>query len=128
MGKARGRGLLGVGFSRFTLLCVTDAAIASTGCDIKKVRLNGQIEAARKASNAINSTSDWDIAQSAAYAGIAQIEGLRYLAPDNQDALYHLTRTWTSVGFGFIEDKMEDVEDSSGEMSPEYDFQKRRAI
>src|SRR5258708_12708732 len=110
MGKARGRGLLGVVFSRFTLLCVIAAAIASTGCDIKKVLLNGQIEATRKASNAINSTSDWDIAQSAAYAGIAQIEGLRYLAPDNQDALYLLTRTWTSVRFGFIEDNMEDVE------------------
>jgi hypothetical protein len=121
-----------MGFKAFTTRCafavVLLAACLSFGCDIKKTLLNGQIEATRKASNAINSTSDWEIAQSAAYAGIAQIEGLRYLAPDNEDALYLLTRTWTSVGFGFIEDKMEEVEDSQGEMSPEYDFQKRRAI
>jgi len=115
-------------FTRCSAALVILAATLSFGCDVKKVLLNGQIEATRKASNAINSTSDWEIAQGAAYAGIAQIEGLRYLAPDNEDALYMLTRTWTSVGFGFIEDKMEDVEDAQGTMSPDYDFQKRRAI
>ncbi len=103
------------------------AAIASTGC-LKKILLDGQISATRTASNALNSVGDYEIAETSAYSGIAQIEGLRYLAPDNDDALYMLTRTWTSVGFGFIEDKMEQLEDTKGDMSPEYDYQKRRAI
>jgi len=128
MNGKRGRSLLGRLGLRLAMAVTVIAAIASAGCDIKKVLLNGQIEATRKASNALNSVGDYDIAQGAAYAGIAQIEGLRYLAPDNDDALYMLTRTWTSVGFGFIEDKMEELEDTKGDMSPEFDYQKRRAI
>ena len=68
-----------------------------------------------------------EIARAAGYAGIAQFEGMRYLAPDNDDALFMLTRTWTSVAFGFIEDEMEEVEDKKGSSDPDYDFQKRRA-
>jgi hypothetical protein len=127
MNGKRGRSLFGGVFTRLAMVLVVLAAIASSGC-LKQIILNGQISGTRTASNALNSVGDYEIAETAAYAGIAQIEGLRYLAPDNDDALYMLTRTWTSVGFGFIEDKMEQIEDTKGDMSPEYDYQKRRAI
>ena len=106
---------------------VAFVGLTNTGC-IKKLLLDGQIEATRKASVALNTVSDWDIAEKAAYAGIAQIEGMRYLAPDNDDALFMLTRSWASIGVGFIEDHMEQEEDAHGMSSAEYDYQKRRAI
>lgn len=106
---------------------LASVAFGNTGC-IKKLLLDGQISATRKASVAVNTISDFDVAEKAAYAGIAQIEGLRYLAPDNDDALFMLTRSWASIGVGFIEDRMEEEEDAHGTSSPEYDYQKRRAI
>jgi hypothetical protein len=127
MRKARWGAVGRIGKRLAALGIVMGVAAGTSGC-LKKLLLDGQISATRKASVAINSTGDWDIAEGAAYAGIAQLEGLRYLAPDNDDALFMLTRTWTSVGFGFIEDHMEQAEDDQGTSSPEYDFQKRRGI
>lgn len=105
------------------------AAVAATqsGC-LSKLILNGTISSTRKGSAALNTVPDFDIAQSAAFAGLAQLEGYHYLAPDNDNALFLLTRSWTSVAAGFIEDKMETVEDEEGSTSGDYDYQKRRAI
>lgn len=105
------------------------AAVAATqsGC-LSKLILNGQISSTRRASVALNTVPDFEIAQTAAFAGISTLEGLRFLAPDNDNALFSLTRSWTSVAAGFIEDKMEEVEDKEGATSAEYDFQKRRAV
>jgi len=126
--KSPGVGLL----SRWTKKVAATGLVAalglgSTGC-LAKLILNGQIASTRRASVALNTVPDFDIAQTAAFAGLSTLEGLRYLAPENDNALFSLTRSWTSVAAGFIEDKMEEVEDAEGSTSPEYDFQKRRAI
>jgi hypothetical protein len=100
--------------------------MGNTGC-LKKLLLDGQIASTRKASVAVNTISDWDVAERAAMAGLGTLEGLRYLAPDNEDALFMLTRSWSSIGLGFIEDRMEQAEDDHGVSSPEADYEKRRA-
>lgn len=101
--------------------------VGQTGC-LSQIILNGQISSTRKASVALNTVGDYDVAEKAAFAGIATLEGLRYLAPDNTDAMFLLTRSWASVGLGFIEDKMEEAEDAEGTSGPNYDYQKRRAM
>jgi TRAP transporter T-component len=110
-----------------TLALAGVLGLGSTGC-IKQIILDGQIEGTRKASAAIEGFSDYEVAQTAAYAGATQFEGMHYLAPDNQDALFMLTRTWTSLTFAFIEDQLEQAEDTDGEGSPLYDYHKARAV
>jgi tetratricopeptide (TPR) repeat protein len=101
-------------------------ALASSGC-LKQLILEGQIASTRKASAAVNTIPDYEVAEKIAMAGIGQLEGMRYLAPDNEDALFSLTRAWSSVAFGFIEDQMEQAEDNEGSVSPNYDYHRRRA-
>lgn len=101
------------------------AVLCGTGC-LKQIILDGQIASTRKASAALNTVGDYEVAQSAAQAGIATIEGLRYLAPENEDALFMLTRAWAGLSFGFTEDAMERAEDADG-TGPDWDYHKRRA-
>ncbi len=99
----------------------------NTGC-LKKLLLDGQIASTRKASAAVQTIGDWDVAEKTALGGVGTIEGLRFLAPDNEDALFMLTKSWASIGLGFIEDRMEQAEDDRGPGSPEADYEKRRAV
>jgi len=101
--------------------------LSSTGC-IKQMILNGQIEGTRKASAAVDGFSDYEVGQTAAFAGVTQFEGMHFLAPDNEDALFMLTKGWTSATFAFIEDAMEQAEDAEGEGSEAYAYQKGRAL
>jgi hypothetical protein len=101
------------------------ASLGTSGC-LKQLILEGQISSTRKASAALNTVADYEVAEKAAMAGVAQFEGMRFLAPENEDALFMLTRAWTSIGFGFIEDQMEQAEDAEGN-GPNWDYHKRRA-
>jgi hypothetical protein len=102
-------------------------ALSSTGC-IKKVLLNGQIAGTRKGSAAINTISDYEVANAIAFAGLGKLEGMHYLAPDNQDALFMLAKGWAGAGFGFIEDQMERAYDLHGEDSELFAYHKARAV
>lgn len=128
MRKSSGRGTWGqLGNWAVRGALLLSIGVFDTGC-LKKLLLDGQISSTRKASVAVNTLSDWDVAEKAAMAGVAQFEGLRYLAPDNSDALFMLTRSWASIGLGFIEDRMENAEDEHGLTSAEADYEKRRAV
>jgi len=100
--------------------------LTSTGC-IKKMILDGQIESTRKASAAVDTLSDYEVANGVAFAGLAQFEGMHYLAPENENALFLLTKGWTGATFGFIEDQMEQAEDAEGTESPLYKYHQARA-
>jgi tetratricopeptide (TPR) repeat protein len=102
-------------------------ALGSSGC-LKKLLLDGQIKSTRTASAAVNSISDYEVARGAAMAGVAQFEGLHYLAPDNQDGMFLLLRGWAGAGFGFVEDEMEQAEDLYGEESELAEYHKARAV
>src|SRR5262249_55272431 len=95
-----------------------------TGC-IKKMLLDGQIQGTRDASSAMNTVGDYELARGAVSGGLAQFEGMHKLAPDNEDALYLLTRSWTSYGFAFVEDEYEQAVDADDDSLAEY--HKKRA-
>ncbi len=102
-------------------------ALGSAGC-LKQMILDGQIASTRKASAATSTLSDFEVAKGAAFAGMAQFEGMHYLAPENQNGLFLLTKGWAGVGFGFIEDEMEQAQDVDGEDSELAQYHKARAI
>ncbi|MEZ4443625.1 MAG: TRAP transporter TatT component family protein [Polyangiaceae bacterium] len=116
---------LAAGFLPFALVGLL--GLSSTGC-IKKILLDGQIASTRKGSTAFNTVSDWEIAYKAASAGIAQMEGMHYLGPYNQDALLMLTRSWSGLAFGFIEDEMEQAQDQYGEDAEMVAYHRQRAV
>lgn len=107
------------------LLC--SLSLSQAGCLAKIIR-DGTIASTRKASVAVNTIADYEVAEKIAFAGLGQMEGFHYLDDQNSDALFLLTRSWASVGLGFIEDAMERAEDEEGSISPNFDYHKRRAV
>lgn len=93
--------------------------LGTTGC-IKTAILNGQIKGTRDGSAAVDTLSDYEVARGIAFAGLGQMEGMRKLAPENEDALYMLTKSWAGVGFAFIEDDYEIADDAEDEAMAEY--------
>lgn len=102
-------------------------AIGSTGC-IKKMVFNGTVESTRKASAGVDTLGDYEVANAVAYAGLGQFEGMHYLSPENQDALFLLVKSWTGATFAFTEDQMEQAEDAEGSSSPLYEYHKARTV
>ena len=99
-------------------------SLLATGC-ITQMLTNGQISATREASGSFNQMGDYELARSAAQAGLVQFEGMHQLAPHNEDALFLLTQGWVGYGFGFPEDEYEDASDRNDDNLAEYD--KKRA-
>jgi hypothetical protein len=87
-------------------------ALCSTGC-IKKMILDGTIEGTRTASAAFDTIGDYELARTAAQAGLVQFEGFHKLGPDNEDALFLLTKGWAGYAYGFAEDELEMAEDQN---------------
>jgi hypothetical protein len=123
---ARSRALRPASTARRTSLAALAlaASLGGTGC-IKKMLVDGQIESTRKAAAAMQGTADFEVARAASMAGLAQFEGMHYLAPDNQDAYYLLVRNYASAAFAFAEDDLE-VAVAAGK-DDEVDYQKERA-
>src|SRR5260370_27348691 len=115
MTRTNGRAL-GIG-----VLCA-----AASGC-IKSTIVNGQIKGTREGSVAIDTLSDYEVARTIAYAGLGQFEGMHELAPDNEDALFLLTKGWTATSFAFIEDDYETAVDADDESRAEYHRARARA-
>lgn len=101
--------------------------LSNTGC-ITKLILDGQIAGTRKGSAAIDSLHDYEVARVTAFNGVAQFEGMHYLAPENTDALFMLVKGWTGATFGWTEDEAEQAEDDEGLEGPNYLHLKQRAI
>lgn len=99
-------------------------SLGTAGC-IKKTLTNGQIGSTRLGSPALDTVADYELARSAASAGLAQFEGMHRLAPDNADALFLLTKGWVGYGYGFVEDEMEQAQDAHDNDLAEY--HRRRA-
>lgn len=111
---------------RLGSVALVTLALGNTGC-LKQMILEGQITSTRKASAALNTVSDFEVAKRASSAGMAQFEGMHFLAPDNADALFMLTKGWAGLGYGFIEDEMEQAQDEFGFDSAIAEYHKQRA-
>jgi hypothetical protein len=105
-------------------LLVGALALGNTGC-IKKMLLNGQIASTRIGSGAADTIGDYELARSAASAGLLQFEGMHRLAPDNEDALFMLMRGWAGYGYAFPMDDYEAAFLAEDDVTAEY--QKKRA-
>ena len=99
--------------STLSFAFVASLAALSTGC-IKSMLTNGQISATREASGAFDTIGDYELARTAAAAGMVQFEGMHNLAPDNEDALFLLTKGWVGYGFAFVEDDYASVNKAFG--------------
>lgn len=94
-----------------TLAAVVVLAVAHLGC-IERMILDGTIRGTRQAGRSFDEIPDYEVARSAAAAGIAQFEGFHALAPDNEDALFLLLSGWTGYASAFIEDEWEQAAES----------------
>ena len=101
-------------------------AVGATGC-IKKALLTGQIKTVRKGSAAVNTIHDYEVARFIAQGGISQMEGMHYLAPENTDALFLLTRSWAGRSFGFMQDDEEAAREEGDDVMAEYHRARARA-
>jgi len=108
-----------------SLSLVAALSLGATGC-IKSALTNGQISATREASGALDTIGDYELARSAAQAGLVQFEGMHQLAPDNSDALFMLTKGWVGYGYGFIEDELAAAEDRGDDDMADYERQRAR--
>ncbi|MBI4956926.1 MAG: hypothetical protein HY908_33225 [Myxococcales bacterium] len=102
-------------------------SLSTAGC-LKKLIFDGQVASTRKGADAVNTLSDYEVANVIAFAGLGQFEGMHFLGPYNEDALFMLVKGWAGAGFGFIEDKMEQAADAYGEDSELAEYHKARAI
>jgi hypothetical protein len=91
------------------------------------MQIKAQIESIREASAAFDSLHDVEIARQAAYAQLAQFEGLRRLAPDSEDALFLLTRGWAETTAAFTEEDLEVAEDLRNKDLADYHRQRAMA-
>jgi hypothetical protein len=112
--------------ARLSFFGVLGLFAATMGC-IKTTILNGQIKGTRDGSVAVDSLSDYEVARGIAFAGLGQFEGMHQLAPENEDALFLLTKGWTATGFGFIEDEYEMAIDADDEAKADYHRARARA-
>lgn len=88
-----------------------------SGC-LDRMILDGTLSSTRQAARAFDTLSDLEVAKEGAGSSLVQIEGMQALAPDNEDALFLLTQSWTGYASAFIEDSWEqavDREDDEGE-------------
>ncbi|MEO6418701.1 MAG: TRAP transporter TatT component family protein, partial [Polyangiaceae bacterium] len=106
-------------------LSVVASLAFGTGC-IKSTLTNGQISATREAAGSFETIGDYDLARSAAMAGMVQFEGMHKLAPDNEDALFMLMQGWTGYGYAFAEDDREAAMDAGDDDLAEYHRKRAR--
>src|SRR5215475_11205195 len=112
--------------NRRSLALASMLTLSSFGC-VKTVILSGQIKGTRDGSAAIDTMSDYEVARAVAYAGLGQFEGMHELAPDNEDALFLLTKGWTAATFAFVEDDYEQAVDAEDDARAEYHRARARA-
>lgn len=85
---------------------LTLLGLGLTGC-IRRAVFDGNIDATLRGSEAVNTLQDFEVARAVGRAGLAQLEGLHYLVPYNNNALLLLTRGWGGATFAFTEDEWE---------------------
>ncbi len=107
-------------------LLAAGLSLTATGC-LKKILTDGQIKSTLTGSAGAQTIQDYEVAKAMAFAGLGQFEGMHYLAPDNPNALFLLTRSWAGVGYGFIEDDYEMAYEKEDEVNAEYHLSRARA-
>lgn len=98
-----------------------------TACISDKMVADTSFSAARRASRGIETLHDFEAAEKMSYSGLAQLESLHVLSPDNTDGLFLLVKAWTGVGQAFIEDEYEEALVRGDDETAEYHRMRARA-
>lgn len=96
------------------------------GC-MRQAMIDNQLEITREAAPAVNTLGDYEVARHVVYSSLGTLEGLRWVSPENPDALLLLVQTWSSAAFGFMEDAMQDAQDMGDEEEADYHRTRARA-
>lgn len=113
------RGILGA-------LTAVALSLGTTGC-LKKVLIDGQVSGTKDGSGAVDTLHDYEVARAVARSGLGTLEGLYKLAPDNEDAMYLLTKSWAGASFAFTEDDYEVAEEQKDDQLAAYHKARTRA-
>jgi hypothetical protein len=81
----------------------------------------------RQGSDQFLTIHDFKVAEAASYSGLGTLEGLYSLVPEDENALFMLTRAWSAIAFGFIDDDREAALEAKDETLAEYHTQRARA-
>ncbi len=90
--------------------------VVSLGCDItKSLTAPSTADLFHRGSPAIEQYWDYETARDAFPATILQLEGVASIIPENEHILYLLVQGYVAFGFGFLEDRVEELE-AAGEL------------
>lgn len=107
-------------------LAAAALSLGSTGC-LKKVLIDGQVSGTKDGSDAVNTLHDFEVARAVARSGLGTLEGLYKLAPENEDAMFLLTRGWAGASFAFTEDDYEMAQEQKDDDLTRYHKARTRA-
>lgn len=84
-------------------------ALLATGCEgfLTSFAAGSTIRVFSRAAPALQAFADPDLAEAALPSSMATLEGLMVIVPDSEALHLNLTRAYSSYGFGFMEDHME---------------------
>src|SRR5690606_13015552 len=69
------------------------------GCSMTEFAANGVVRVTGRASPAVNEQWDYEFAREAVPGGIARLEGMFEVVPDNEELLLQLVRGYAAYGF-----------------------------
>jgi hypothetical protein len=101
--------------------------LLATGCISNRMVADTSFTVARAASSGVETVQDFDAGEKMAYSGLAQLESLHVLSPQNVDGLYLLVRAWAGVGQGFIMDEYEEALERNDQSKADYELLRARA-
>lgn len=100
--------------SRFVLAgTLALLVLGSQPACLTKMLISGQAKGTIKAGGALDPTGDVDVARTALVNGLASSEGMHLLSPSDENVVFLLLRGWTSYGFGFLQDDLEDLSEGT---------------
>lgn len=108
-------------------VAVLSSFLVTFGCISNRMVADTSFSVARAASIGVETVHDFEAAEKMAYSGLAQLESLHVLSPQNSDGLFLLVRAWTGVGQAFILDEYEQAVERHDEATADYHRLRARA-
>jgi hypothetical protein len=107
--------------------CAERYVMIQTGIFPRPMIFDDSLEWAREGGAAIQTIHDYDVAKDTAYGSMGTLEGLHKLVPDNEDGLLLLTKSWSGIAFGFMDDEREEAVEKKDEQLAAYHEARARA-
>jgi len=107
--------------------CAERYVMIQTGVFPAPMIYDDSLEWTRQASDAFQTMDDYDTAKDAAYGSMGTLEGLHKLVPDNEDGLLLLSKSWSGIAFGFMDDEREEALEKKDEQLALYHEARARA-